>query len=115
MMAEHNARVEDTRLIVDWHGGDHLVRRGNNYFPGGTGQISCWSIYNGSSLRVSLSLTHYSIAIDTIIMSLNEVWEAASTSPFHPLIPKSSQATFGFNCLLIALVATCMFGLSEFP
>lgn len=58
------------------------------------------------SLSLSLSRTLYSIAIDTIIMSLNEVWEAASASPFHPLIPKSSQATFGFNCLLIGTRAS---------
>lgn len=34
-------------------------------------------------------------------MSLNEVWEAASATPFHPLVSKDSQFSVGFNLLLI--------------
>ncbi|KAJ5570063.1 uncharacterized protein N7459_009493 [Penicillium hispanicum] len=33
-------------------------------------------------------------------MSLNEIWEAASTSPFQPLVDKESQFVIGFNLLL---------------
>lgn len=34
-------------------------------------------------------------------MSLHEVWESASGSPFYPTIPKNSQFTVGFGLLLI--------------
>jgi cell cycle checkpoint protein len=34
-------------------------------------------------------------------MSLNEVWEAASATPFAPLVDKDSQFSVGFNLLLI--------------
>lgn len=34
-------------------------------------------------------------------MSLNEVWEAASASPFQPIVPKDSQFFVGFNLLLV--------------
>ena len=34
-------------------------------------------------------------------MSLNEVWEAASATPFTPLVDKDSQFSVGFNLLLI--------------
>jgi hypothetical protein len=34
-------------------------------------------------------------------MSLNEVWEAASATPFHPLVSKDNQFAVGFNLLLI--------------
>jgi hypothetical protein len=34
-------------------------------------------------------------------MSLNEVWEAASATPFIPLIAKDSQFSVGFNLLLL--------------
>lgn len=33
-------------------------------------------------------------------MSLNEVWEAASASPYAPLISKDSQFSVGFTLLL---------------
>ncbi|KAJ5899002.1 DNA repair protein Rad1 [Penicillium taxi] len=35
-------------------------------------------------------------------MSLNQVWEAASASPFQPLISKDSQFPIGFTLLLAA-------------
>lgn len=38
-------------------------------------------------------------------MSLNEVWEAASTTPFSPLVPKESQFTVGFSLLLCGKVS----------
>lgn len=64
-------------------------------------------------------------------MSLNEVWEAASATPFHPLVAKDSQFAVGFTLLLlgmdsrsklggtantsdIAFVLTGLFGLSTF-
>lgn len=34
-------------------------------------------------------------------MSLNQVWEAASASPYTPLIAKESQFTVGFTLLLL--------------
>jgi hypothetical protein len=34
-------------------------------------------------------------------MSLNEVWEAASETPFIPLVGKDTQFTVGFNLLLV--------------
>lgn len=34
-------------------------------------------------------------------MSLNEVWEAASATPFIPLIPKDNQFSVGFNLLFL--------------
>ncbi|OGE48480.1 hypothetical protein PENARI_c028G09109 [Penicillium arizonense] len=46
-------------------------------------------------------------------MSLNEVWEAASATPFTPLVNKDSQFSVGFNLLLIALVTTTLFGLNR--
>ncbi|KAJ5138551.1 uncharacterized protein N7515_003399 [Penicillium bovifimosum] len=46
-------------------------------------------------------------------MSLNEVWEAASATPFVPLISKDSQFTVGFNLLLIALITATLFGLNR--
>ncbi|KAJ5637980.1 hypothetical protein N7490_007859 [Penicillium lividum] len=33
-------------------------------------------------------------------MSLNEVWEAASATPFQPIVSKDSQFSIGFNLLL---------------
>lgn len=36
-------------------------------------------------------------------MSLNEVWEAASATPFQPLVPKDSQFSVGFNLLLLGM------------
>ncbi|KAJ5206118.1 hypothetical protein N7491_003264 [Penicillium cf. griseofulvum] len=46
-------------------------------------------------------------------MSLNEVWEAASATPFTPLIAKDSQFSVGFNLLLLALVTATLFGLNQ--
>lgn len=34
-------------------------------------------------------------------MSLNQVWEAASASPYSPLVAKESQFTVGFTLLLL--------------
>lgn len=34
-------------------------------------------------------------------MSLNEVWEAASATPFTPLVDKDSQFSVGFTLLLV--------------
>lgn len=41
------------------------------------------------------------INTDFSLMSLNEVWEAASATPFHPLVSKDNQFAVGFNLLLI--------------
>ncbi|PYH91487.1 DNA repair protein RAD1 [Aspergillus ellipticus CBS 707.79] len=46
-------------------------------------------------------------------MSLNEVWEAASASPFAPLIAKDSQFFVGFTLLLAAFILTGLFGLNR--
>ncbi|KAJ5388381.1 DNA repair protein Rad1 [Penicillium cosmopolitanum] len=46
-------------------------------------------------------------------MSLNEVWEAASASPFQPLVPKDSQFFVGFCLLLLAVIFTGLFGLNR--
>ncbi|KAE8314919.1 hypothetical protein BDV41DRAFT_575263 [Aspergillus transmontanensis] len=46
-------------------------------------------------------------------MSLNEVWEAASASPYAPLISKDSQFSVGFTLLLSALILTGLFGLNR--
>ncbi|KAJ9485527.1 hypothetical protein VN97_g7816 [Penicillium thymicola] len=46
-------------------------------------------------------------------MSLNEVWEAASATPFIPIIAKDSQFSVGFNLLLLALVTGTLFGLNR--
>lgn len=36
-----------------------------------------------------------------VLMSLNEVWEAASANSFSPVVPKDNQFFVGFNLLLI--------------
>ncbi|KAJ5949510.1 hypothetical protein N7454_001094 [Penicillium verhagenii] len=46
-------------------------------------------------------------------MSLNEVWEAASATPFYPTISKDSQFSIGFSLLLIAVFAGGLFGLNR--
>ncbi|KAL4933879.1 OST5 family protein [Aspergillus undulatus] len=46
-------------------------------------------------------------------MSLNQVWEAASASPYTPLIAKDSQFTVGFTLLLLAFIFTTLFGLNR--
>ncbi|KAL4913396.1 repair protein Rad1/Rec1/Rad17-domain-containing protein [Aspergillus aurantiobrunneus] len=46
-------------------------------------------------------------------MSLNQVWEAASASPYTPLISKDSQFTVGFTLLLLAFILTGVFGLNR--
>ncbi|KAL3476375.1 repair protein Rad1/Rec1/Rad17-domain-containing protein [Aspergillus californicus] len=46
-------------------------------------------------------------------MSLNQVWEAASASPYTPLVSKDSQFAVGFTLLLLALVLTGLFGLNR--
>ncbi|KAL5340823.1 repair protein Rad1/Rec1/Rad17-domain-containing protein [Aspergillus crustosus] len=46
-------------------------------------------------------------------MSLNQVWEAASASPYTPIISKDSQFTVGFTLLLLALFLTILFGLNR--
>ncbi|KAJ6090126.1 hypothetical protein N7486_008941 [Penicillium sp. IBT 16267x] len=46
-------------------------------------------------------------------MSLNEVWEAASATPFHPIVSKDSQFAIGFNLLLVAVIASGLFGLNR--
>ena len=47
-------------------------------------------------------------------MSLNEVWEAASATPFIPLIAKDSQFSVGFNLLLLGkLLVSHSFGNSQ--
>lgn len=66
-------------------------------------------------------------------MSLNEVWEGASSSPFYPSVPKSAEFFLGFTLLstgkqsqlsihcsgihadlIVAIVLTGLFGLSMF-
>lgn len=42
-------------------------------------------------------------------MSLNEVWEAASATPFQPLVPKDSQFSVGFNLLLLGMDSSPLF------
>ncbi|KAJ5089400.1 hypothetical protein N7532_008084 [Penicillium argentinense] len=46
-------------------------------------------------------------------MSLNEVWEAASASPFQPVVSKDGQFSVGFSLLLLALIFTGLFGLNR--
>ncbi|OJJ97866.1 DNA repair protein Rad1 [Aspergillus uvarum CBS 121591] len=46
-------------------------------------------------------------------MSLNQVWEAASASPYSPLIAKDSQFFVGFSLLLAAFILTGLFGLNR--
>ncbi|PYH42076.1 putative DNA repair protein Rad1 [Aspergillus saccharolyticus JOP 1030-1] len=46
-------------------------------------------------------------------MSLNLVWEAASASPYSPLIAKDSQFFVGFSLLLAAFILTGLFGLNR--
>ncbi|KAJ5871503.1 uncharacterized protein N7529_003856 [Penicillium soppii] len=46
-------------------------------------------------------------------MSLNEVWEAASATPYIPLVGKDTQFAVGFNLLLVALVTATLFGLNR--
>ncbi|KAL4881583.1 repair protein Rad1/Rec1/Rad17-domain-containing protein [Aspergillus karnatakaensis] len=46
-------------------------------------------------------------------MSLNQAWEAASASPFTPIISKDSQFTVGFTLLLLAFILTGLFGLNR--
>lgn len=47
-------------------------------------------------------------------MSLQEVWDAASGSPFNPAVSKENQFTVGFLLLLFAVVLTGLFGLSTY-
>ncbi|KAJ5109104.1 hypothetical protein N7456_005779 [Penicillium angulare] len=46
-------------------------------------------------------------------MSLNQVWEAASATPFQPIVAKDSQFTIGFSLLVIAVITTGLFGLNR--
>jgi cell cycle checkpoint protein len=46
-------------------------------------------------------------------MSLNEVWEAASASPYTPLISKDSQFSVGFTLLLSGKTALRHMKLNE--
>lgn len=36
-------------------------------------------------------------------MSLNEVWEASSATPFSPLVSKDSQFAVGFNLIVLGM------------
>lgn len=45
--------------------------------------------------------------------SLHEVWQAAAGSPFLPTVGKGSQFFLGFTLLLIGLILTSCFALSE--
>jgi hypothetical protein len=45
--------------------------------------------------------------------SLHEVWQAAAGSPFLPAIDKGSQFFVGFALLLLGLLITGVFALSE--
>ena len=44
---------------------------------------------------------------------LHDLWEASAGQPFQPSIGKNSQFTIGATLLLIALLLTGLFGLSE--
>ncbi|KAI2822867.1 hypothetical protein CBS115989_1897 [Aspergillus niger] len=46
-------------------------------------------------------------------MSLNEVWQAASASPYTPPVSKDSQFLVGFSLLLAAFILTGLFGLNR--
>ncbi|KAJ5190537.1 uncharacterized protein N7498_009522 [Penicillium cinerascens] len=46
-------------------------------------------------------------------MSLNEVWEASSATPFSPLVSKDNQFAVGFNLLVLAILLTGFFGLNR--
>ncbi|KAL4955627.1 hypothetical protein BDW69DRAFT_113603 [Aspergillus filifer] len=46
-------------------------------------------------------------------MSLNQVWEAASASPYTPLIAKDSQFTVGFALLFLGEVPKPIVGPSS--
>ncbi|KAF7504003.1 hypothetical protein GJ744_002931 [Endocarpon pusillum] len=46
-------------------------------------------------------------------MSLQEVWEAASGSPFTPVISKDNQLLLGLTLLLIGLSLSALFGLNR--
>ncbi|KAJ5611960.1 hypothetical protein N7528_009065 [Penicillium herquei] len=47
------------------------------------------------------------------LMSLNQVWEAASATPFYPIISKDNQFAVGFNLLICAVLAGGLFGLNR--
>ncbi|GCB26480.1 hypothetical protein AAWM_09365 [Aspergillus awamori] len=47
-------------------------------------------------------------------MSLNEVWQAASASPYTPPVSKDNQFLVGFSLLLAAFILTGLFGLSQY-
>ncbi|EDU47492.1 dna repair protein [Pyrenophora tritici-repentis] len=44
---------------------------------------------------------------------LQDVWEAAASSPFTPTIGKETQFSLGFLLLAISLVLTTIFGLNR--
>ncbi|OCK76723.1 hypothetical protein K432DRAFT_407924 [Lepidopterella palustris CBS 459.81] len=44
---------------------------------------------------------------------LNDIWEAASATPYHPTIAKSAQFTAGFTLLIFAFILTGIFGLNR--
>ncbi|PKY07303.1 hypothetical protein P168DRAFT_264292 [Aspergillus campestris IBT 28561] len=46
-------------------------------------------------------------------MSLNEIWEAASASPYAPLVSKDNQFVVGFSLLFAAFILTGLFGLNR--
>ncbi|KAI2903375.1 hypothetical protein CBS76997_2972 [Aspergillus niger] len=46
-------------------------------------------------------------------MSLNEVWQAASASPYTPPVSKDNQFLVGFSLLLAAFILTGLFGLNR--
>ncbi|BDD58521.1 ssDNA endodeoxyribonuclease [Monascus purpureus] len=45
-------------------------------------------------------------------MSLNQLWEAASTNPYSPPVEKDRQFAIGFGLLLIAFVYSGLFSLN---
>ncbi|PYI12384.1 DNA repair protein RAD1 [Aspergillus sclerotiicarbonarius CBS 121057] len=46
-------------------------------------------------------------------MSLNEIWVAATASPYTPPVPKESQFFVGFSLLVAAFILTGLFGLNR--
>lgn len=45
--------------------------------------------------------------------SLREVWEGAAANPFRPTVGKDSQFFVGISLLIIGVLLSGLFGLSE--
>ena len=97
-----------------------------------SGQINTGASYRSISNFILVFLNHI-CQFTFFSMSLNKVWEAASKTPFIPLVGKDAQFSVGFNLLLLgklssyrisdnspiltiplALVTGTLFGLSKY-